>query len=333
MRILIASPVFLPHVGGVEGMVDCLTRAFLAAGHQVLVATLTGEETAEALPYPVLRRPGPLTLLAAARRSDVVLQNAVSLRLLLPILAARRPCAIVHHNWLPAEGWPVLRRWVLRRGRNIAVSQAIAGHLPVPSRVIPNGYRDARFRDLGREERRYDLCCVARFVSDKGVDLLLSALAMLGEKGLRPRLLLIGDGPERQALAAQAAELCVSAQVTFAAVLAEQDLAAALNDSRILVVPSRFREPFGIVALEGAACGCYVVGADGGGLAEAIGPCGETFARGSAAALCATLARLLTEGLPVREPARVAAHLAAHGEARIAELYLQELQGLAGPGA
>ena len=34
---------------------------------------------------------------------------------------------------------------------------------------------------------------------------------------------------------------------------------------------------FGVVALEGIACGCVIVGSEGGGLEEAIGPCGVTF--------------------------------------------------------
>ena len=40
-------------------------------------------------------------------------------------------------------------------------------------------------------------------------------------------------------------------------------LAALLNQCRILVVPSLWAEPFGIVALEGIACGCVVVGSAG----------------------------------------------------------------------
>ncbi len=56
---------------------------------------------------------------------------------------------------------------------------------------------------------------------------------------------------------------------------------------------SRFDEPFGIVALEGIACGCVVVGSEGGGLPEAIGPCGRTFKNGDAQDLARVLAELL----------------------------------------
>ncbi|MEX2409329.1 MAG: glycosyltransferase, partial [Rhodovibrionaceae bacterium] len=161
------------------------------------------------------------------------------------------------------------------------------------------------------------------------VDLLIAALTRLAEAGLRPSLLLVGDGPERPALERQMAEAGLDGQARFAGKLAAPALAEALNDSRILVVPSRYREPFGIIALEGAACGCFVVGADGGGLEEAIGPCGTTFARGSAAALAETLGRLLCEGLPARDAAACAAHLARHQETAVVERYLKTLGALA----
>jgi glycosyltransferase involved in cell wall biosynthesis len=66
-----------------------------------------------------------------------------------------------------------------------------------------------------------------------------------------------------------------------------------LNDHQIMVVPSRWDEPFGIVALEGIACGCVVVGSENGGLREAIGPCGITFPNGSVDELATVLRKLL----------------------------------------
>jgi glycosyltransferase involved in cell wall biosynthesis len=53
-------------------------------------------------------------------------------------------------------------------------------------------------------------------------------------------------------------------------------------------------EGFGVVALEGIACGCVVVGANGEGLPEAIGKCGKIFPNGDPLALADLLADLLT---------------------------------------
>ena len=55
------------------------------------------------------------------------------------------------------------------------------------------------------------------------------------------------------------------------------DVVALLNRHLIIVVPSRWQEPFGLVALEGIACGCVALGANCGGLPNAIGGAGATF--------------------------------------------------------
>jgi glycosyltransferase involved in cell wall biosynthesis len=62
-----------------------------------------------------------------------------------------------------------------------------------------------------------------------------------------------------------------------------------------MVVPSLLEEPFGLVSLEGIACGCVVVGSRAGGLPEAIGPAGPSFVKGDADGLAKVLRRLLTD--------------------------------------
>ena len=62
------------------------------------------------------------------------------------------------------------------------------------------------------------------------------------------------------------AALGLERQVEFTGVLQGETLVRTLNAHRIMVVPSRTPEPFGVVALEGIACGCVVVGSEGGGL-------------------------------------------------------------------
>ena len=52
-----------------------------------------------------------------------------------------------------------------------------------------------------------------------------------------------------------------------------------------MIVPSRYEEPFGVVALEGLACGCLPIVAERGGLVDAIGPHGLTFPNGDHSAL------------------------------------------------
>jgi glycosyltransferase involved in cell wall biosynthesis len=207
----------------------------------------------------------------------------------------------------------------------------MAADLATPSAVIPNAYRDDLFRVLPEVERRRDLVFLGRLVSDKGADLLITALGRLAERGLRPGLTLVGEGPELPALQQLAARLRLAGQVEFTGAREGGELVRLLNEHRILVVPSRYNEPFGVVALEGIACGCVVVGSAGGGLAQAIGPCGRTFRNGDVEELTAILAELLSK--PERLEAFrsvAAAHLAMHQSRRVAEVYLAVLErGLA----
>ena len=71
------------------------------------------------------------------------------------------------------------------------------------------------------------------------------------------------------------------------------ELARFIARHRIMVVPSRWVETFGIVALEGIACGCVVVGTDRGGLPEAIGTCGITVPAANGKALAEGMKSLL----------------------------------------
>jgi glycogen(starch) synthase len=355
VKILLYSPAFLPRIGGLEIGQALLADRLARLGHQVTVVTKTpaarqaaaaGADRASAAPreagapgsrYAVLRQPGPVALLRAVRDCDVFFQANVSLRGLWPLLLLRRPWAVSHHSWYCRSNGEIhradrLKRYLLRFAVvSISVSRAMAADLGTPSLVIPNAYRDDLFRVLPGVERTRDLAFVGRLVSDKGCDLLVAALGRLAERGLQPRLTIVGDGPELPALRRQVEELGLGGQVQLAGARLDGDLVRLLNQHRVLVVPSRYDEPFGVVALEGIACGCAVVGSAGGGLPEAIGPCGRTFPNGSVEGLAAILADLLhrPEDLEAMRSG-AAEHLAAHASERIAGLYSAALeQGIA----
>lgn len=335
MKILVASHVFYPDIGGLETVSRVLAEEFAALGHEVRVVTQSlarapapGVEEAT-FPFPVLRRPSPGELLAAVRWCDVFWQNNVSLQTLWPRLLARRPWVVTHQTWLTRVGGRVgwqdrLKKFLLRFGSNVAISRAVAAPLPVPATIIGNPYQSHQFRELSGVPRERDLVLLARLVSDKGGDLALDALAELRRGGLTPNLTIVGDGPERGALEQQARDLGVAAQVTFAGVQTGDALVETLNRHRIMVAPSRLAEPFGVVALEGIACGCVVVGSEDGGLIDAIGPCGLTFPNGDACALARCLARLLADpSLDAGLRGGAAAHLEKHSPRRIAQAYLR----------
>jgi len=124
-------------------------------------------------------------------------------------------------------------------------------------------------------------------------------------------LSIVGDNPERLRLHALARDLSIENQIIFHGAKDSGELAGLMNRHKIIVVPSRWPEPFGIVALEGIACGCVPVASSDGGLPEAVGFCGITFPSGNAEALAECLQTLL-------EDSAVLAHYQAFARTHLA---------------
>src|ERR1041385_2476668 len=300
MKILFSSHTFLPNVGGIESVSAILAERFAKAGHEVEVITETPVEGNIEFQtrYRITRRPSSRKLFRVLGWCDVLFQNNISLRSVLPALLLRKPVVVVHQTWLRRHdgmiGWNNrLKRALIPRVTNVAISQAILDHIQRSGRIIGNPYDNETFRLLPNISRDKTLVFLGRLVSDKGADLLLQALKILhDEDHLTPDVTVIGTGPEEHTLRRLTAELGLDGQVTFVGQESGSELAALLNRHHILVVPSRWPEPFGIVALEGIACGCVVVGSADGGLKEAIGPCGITAKNGNENALADSLRML-----------------------------------------
>jgi glycogen synthase len=325
VRILFCSHQFAPAIGGTETVGKLLAAEFSALGHDVRVVTETPETFAAN--YPIERRASARELLGLARQADVIFHSNISLRYAWPVLLARKPWVVLHHTWLDrAHGSSAATVWLkrnsIRFAQNIAISRAMAAALPRGTVVIPNPYDSEAFHLKRGIDRARDLIFVGRLVSDKGADILISACEKLAQTGARPTVTIVGDGPERATLELKAR--ASGAAIEFAGVKTGGALAELLNTHRIMVVPSRWHEPFGVVALEGIACGCVVVGTAGGGLPEAIGPCGSAVPNGDAAALAAELRRLLDHPAELaRYRAGAEAHLKKHEPSVVAARYLE----------
>ncbi|MFM6339082.1 MAG: glycosyltransferase family 4 protein [Dolichospermum sp.] len=332
MKILIYSPLFYPSIGGLETIISTLAHEFIYQGHEVKLISQTPATDSKEFPFEIIRQPSIKQLLQLTHWCEIYFQGCVSLKGIWPLIFVYRPLVISHHTWYcrtdGSESWQdYLKKFITRFATNISVSHAIAKLLPVPSTVIPNSYRGDIFYEIPEIHRNQELVFLGRLVSDKGANLLLEALSQLKLTGLTPKLTIIGTGPEESKLIQQAKDLKINDQVTFAGVKLEHELTKLLNAHQIMVVPSLWNEPFGIVALEGIACGCVVVGSEGGGLKDAIGTCGVTFANGNVEQLTKILFDLLThpEKLKTyREQAKL--HLDSHTSKAVAKAYLDVLQ-------
>ena len=325
MNILFCSVPFSPSVGGIETVSTILREQFASAGHRVVLVTRTPVAGGAVEDAGIVRRPNPHRLFGLVRSADVVFHNNISLRFAWPLIFVRRPWVIAHHIWIGRSGLlPRIKRMVLRYASHIAVSRAIADDLPQPCAVVPNPYDDKRFNTACGVVRARELLFVGRLVSDKGVSLLLEALALLRQRGRTIHLTIVGEGPEELALRWQAVALEIDGQVEFAGRRVGAALVEALNLHQVLVVPSVWQEPFGVVALEAMACGCVPLVARSGGLPEAVGAAGLVVERGSVAELAQGISELVgNERVLQSYRAQAALQLERHSRDRITRDYLR----------
>ena len=326
MKIFFFTTVFAPSVGGIERLAETLCAEFVAMGHEVRMATMTSG--AGAFTFPVIRRPGPREFLRLLRWCDVHVQANVALKHAWPRVMFPRKFVYRYANaYQRDDGSRGLLDWlkvaIARNSCGIANSSYTAARTGA-RHVVLNAYDDSVFRTTQPwETRSGDLVFLGRLVSQKGCDTLLRALGRLRAEGAYPHLTIIGDGPDRPALEHLSEQMGIGKQVRFVGMLGGKALAEELNRHKVMVVPSRYEEPFGIVALEGLACGCVPVVSERGGLVDAIGGHGFTFPNADDEALARVLAEVL--GAPEEARARlsgVQAHLAECSARRVAERYL-----------
>ena len=142
---------------------------------------------------------------------------------------------------------------------------------------------------------------IGSFYAYEGLDLLLSALPMLLQQHADVRLLLVGGGPQDEALKSQAAALGVADKVVFTGRVPHGDVQRYYDLADVLAYPRHSMRLTELVTplkpLEAMAQGRLLVASDVGGHRELIrhGETGFLFQAGSAEALAAALAGLLAQ--------------------------------------
>lgn len=106
-----------------------------------------------------------------------------------------------------------------------------------------------------------------RLVEKKGVNYLLRAFSRLAKERPNEKLLVVGDGAEKQALIQLSQSLGLEQNVTFRNAVKTETLASLFNQAAIAVMPSVVsadgdQEGLGLVAAEALACGCVTIVSD-----------------------------------------------------------------------
>jgi glycosyltransferase involved in cell wall biosynthesis len=165
-------------------------------------------------------------------------------------------------------------------------------------RVIPQFGSDPELFQplLERPARPFTIGYIGRLVEEKGVHLLLQAVALLtGDWHLR----IVGGGPLLEDLHALAQTLGIAERVTFVGQVGSLEMPAEYREIDVLVLPSltraNWKEQFGRVLVEAMACALPVVGSDSGAIPGVIANGGLVFPEGNVEALARHLHELQTK--------------------------------------
>lgn len=180
-----------------------------------------------------------------------------------------------------------------------AVSKHLVDHFGVPSGSIdrlPMGVLDARTDTADGATIEPDgqmIAFAGRLCSEKGIHVLLDALPLIRSR-VRARVLLIGEGEERERVISTIAERGLTEVVTLTGGV--DDVRPLLVRSDVVVVPS-LREGFGRVVIEAFAAGMPVVASATGGLTELVSDHvnGILVPPGDAGALAEAVVAILTD--------------------------------------
>jgi glycosyltransferase involved in cell wall biosynthesis len=153
---------------------------------------------------------------------------------------------------------------------------------------------DPALYDRPRASQGKRLLFVGRLAAVKGVPVLFRALRDVGPDHPDLHLTLIGDGPERRALEDQARAMGLSGMVTFAGYKGQAEVAQALRETDILVLPS-FAEGLPVVLMEALAARVPVLTTRIAGVGELVedGISGRLVAPGDPVALTDALCAML----------------------------------------
>jgi glycogen synthase len=346
MRILCWSHLFYPNIGGVEVLLMRLLPALRDRGHDILVVASHGVDTPretafDGIPvrrfdfrHALMRRdpaeiarvraevaalkrqfapdlvhlhfPGPDAFFHTATRDAHAAPTLLSLH--TPLAGQRVGPRTLLGEVLESATWvTAVSRAMLDEA--LAMVPGLAGRSSLVYNGLPWPALAPRPLDAGDPH----LLVMGRMVREKGFDVAVDAFAMLAASHPRCRLTLAGEGSMRAALEHQTAALGLSDRVRFTGWVHPDSISALVNEATVVLAPSRWNEPFGLVAVEAAQMARPVVASAIAGLNETVvhGETGLLVPPGDAAALARAVTALLDDSVRAGALGRAGRHRAA----------------------
>ena len=301
MRVLFSSGTFWPKIGGVEVRAAKLLPALRKRGYEFVVVTGLISPNLPAhcdlAGIPVYRFPffdihNDVNKAMLVRRQieelkrsfapDLIHQNGVGAEQFFYLRTAntyRAPLLMTLINDLQAHS--ITKGTLLGRALHAAdwistVSSAALAQvrqllpdMALRSSVIHNGVEAAAFPPASMPPDIFRLLYLGRLHEQKGIDVLLNAMALVIRRFPRVRLFIGGDGPKRADLEDQVDRLGLAQSIEFLGWVTPRQVPTLISSASMLVIPSRW-EGLPNVALQAGLMGRPVVGSQVGGLPEIV---------------------------------------------------------------
>ena len=269
--------------------------------------------------------------LARLPPAPIEVHNKPDIATLLARLFPRRPVTLFLHNdprTMRGARTPAARARLLSRlAATVTVSayirDALLDGVPTPARtplILPNSIApDELPTPLPMAERDRLILFAGRVVPDKAPDAFIAACALALPRLPGWRAAVIGadgfsEGRMNTPFIASLRPAAAAAAIPLLGYQPLPDTLAAMSRAAIVVVPSRWPEPFGLTALEALACGAALAYAPRGGLPEIAGPAAIPINPDDIPAFAETLITLAND-----EPRRT--QLSAAGQERARALF------------
>jgi glycosyltransferase involved in cell wall biosynthesis len=304
IRILVFTPYFPPQLGGLETLLGEYVGALTERGHivDVLTSTEPGDlperDTWRGAAVHRVPMHSPLYRQDVSRISQVRKKVAALKRDLAPDVlhvhmadgsvffhtltepAYAGPTVVTVHSALAAaeahRGTPLHRvltaaDWVTGCSRSmLEQTWRVVPEIVPRSSVVLNGMDTGRIAVSPLSFDPPVVLVLSRLVPEKGIDVALHACVRVTRELPDVKFTLAGDGPERDALVALIDELDLGDTVECLGGVPMKDVPALLQRATVVVVPSNYEEPFGLVAVEAGLAGRPVVASRVGGLPEIV---------------------------------------------------------------
>jgi len=136
-----------------------------------------------------------------------------------------------------------------------------------PIQTVYNGINLFKFSKVNNFDR---LLYVGRMSRDKGVEYLLKAMPDIIKQFPKVKLILLGDGPDKDYFINLSKKLDIINNLNFLGSVNKEEIKKQFDECSIVIVPSVFSEAFGLVVVESMSVGRPVIGTTSGALPELI---------------------------------------------------------------